>query len=110
MAAHLPPTADSAVHRALNPDWLWGLSEHLTAGVLDALHGANWQRGGGKGKRPKPVQRPGLEPDSEAQTFGKGSALPLDEMAAWLGWDRVTSDPAPALPKRDARGRFVAHA
>lgn len=27
----------------------------MSALALDALHGANWQRGGGKGARPKPV-------------------------------------------------------
>jgi hypothetical protein len=34
------------------------VSEHLLASVLDALNGANWQRGGGKGSKPKPTQRP----------------------------------------------------
>jgi hypothetical protein len=37
----------------------WGPTEHLLASTLEALRGANWQRGGGKGSKPKPVQRPG---------------------------------------------------
>jgi hypothetical protein len=36
----------------------WGVQEHLLATVADLLAGANWQRGGGKGQRPKPVPRP----------------------------------------------------
>lgn len=36
----------------------WGITEHLLASAVDALHGANWQRGGGKGSRPKPINRP----------------------------------------------------
>lgn len=86
MAAHLPP--ESATMRALSPPQSWGIPEYLLAAAVDALHAANWQRGGGKGKRPKPIPRPGLEPEADTQTLGgKGSALPLDEMAAWLGWE-----------------------
>lgn len=36
----------------------WGIAEHLTATVVDVLAAANWQRGGGKGKRPEPLKRP----------------------------------------------------
>lgn len=36
----------------------WGVSEHLLATAVDALLGANWQRSGGKGAKPKPVRRP----------------------------------------------------
>lgn len=37
----------------------WGPTEHLLATTVDTLRGANWQRSGGKGKRPKPIERPG---------------------------------------------------
>lgn len=36
----------------------WGVTDYLLANAVDALQGANWQRGGGKGSRPKPVHRP----------------------------------------------------
>lgn len=36
----------------------WGVPEHLMASVVDLLQGANWQRGGGKSTRPKPIPRP----------------------------------------------------
>lgn len=79
-----PPT--SAVYRAVaGEEWRWGLQEQLLAAAVDALNGANWQRGQGKEQdRPKPIPRPGVEPD--AKQFGKG-ALPIDEMADWLGWE-----------------------
>lgn len=35
------------------------MTDHLLAAVVDLLAGANWQRGGGKGRKPKPVKRPG---------------------------------------------------
>lgn len=40
----------------------WGTAEHLLAAIYDALKGANWQRGGGKGTKPKPLPRPGDAP------------------------------------------------
>lgn len=76
---------DSALYRAMNPDeHAWDLPTLLLAEAVDALHVANWQRGSGKRKDyPKPIPRPGIEPD--AVTYGKG-AIPLDDMADWLGW------------------------
>lgn len=37
---------------------LWKHNEELLAAIVDILAVANWQRGGGKGQRPKPVKRP----------------------------------------------------
>lgn len=39
----------------------WDTIEHLLAAVVDLLAAANWQRGGGKGQKPKPVPRPQAE-------------------------------------------------
>ncbi len=36
----------------------WTVEAYLLAETVDALHNANWQRGGGRGSRPKPVERP----------------------------------------------------
>lgn len=64
----------------------WALDALLLAEVADALRVANWQRGGGKrSDYPKPIPRPGVEPEST--TYGKG-AIPIDEMEAWLAGDR----------------------
>lgn len=93
------------------PDHMWGLQEHLLAAAVDALNGANWQRGGGKERdRPKPVQRPGIK---QPETTGKG-AVSMEEMADFLGWSKELSDPEPVTPvdkvnkpprKRDTRRR-----
>ena len=57
--------AHCALHRSERGlEAAWGLSEHLLASIVDALNAANWQRGGDpKAKRPKPVERPGIEPE-----------------------------------------------
>lgn len=75
----------SALHRAMNPDeWEWGVAELLLAEIADSGHVAAWQRGGGTKKDyPKPIPRPGVQPDSTV--IGKG-AIPLDQMDEFLGW------------------------
>ena len=53
----------SAIARCeLGESAFWTVDTHLLAGVLDALNGANFQRGGGRGKRPSPVPRPMRQP------------------------------------------------
>ena len=75
---------------------VWTVDTHLLAGVLDALNGANFQRGGGRGKRPSPVPRPGekstAEPvrDDGSTLFGGTDGFEMDsvsieEMNEWLG-------------------------
>jgi hypothetical protein len=55
----LPPSVDSAYFRARKPNSWWKMPEHdLLAGILFAGEGANWQRGGCKGDKPKPVKFP----------------------------------------------------
>lgn len=57
MIRQLPAT--SPLGLALHGDVArWSTSDHLLAGIVDLLAGANWQRGGGKGKKPTPLQRP----------------------------------------------------
>lgn len=75
----------SALFRALYPEeHEWNLTSLLLAEVVDAVRVANWQRGSGKrADYPKPIPRPGVTPEST--TYGKG-AVPIDEMAEWLGW------------------------
>ncbi len=75
---------DSALFRAMHPeDAVWGLKEQLLAVIADALHGANWQRSGGTGARPKPI-RP--SDDQPKKQYG-AKPLPMDEMARRLGWE-----------------------
>lgn len=63
----------------------WGLTELLLAEAVDALRIANWQRGSGKrSEYPKPLPRPGVEPES--LTYGS-KPVPIDELDEWLGWN-----------------------
>lgn len=81
---YLPPT--SALHRSMyGAQAEWGVTEHLLASAVDALRGANWQRSGGKGKRPEPIPRPGDE-DKRKKRYGTAS-IPLEEAKAFF--DRV---------------------
>ena len=57
--AHLPPVADCAFYRAQYPSsWWWTSEMDFLAALLVTGQWANWQRGGGKGDKPKPVKRP----------------------------------------------------
>lgn len=80
----LPRT--SAMARSVDPEaTLWGQAEQILAGIYDALNVANWQRGEAKRHTfPKPLPRPGVEPES--QSFGAGDGIAMDEMARRLGW------------------------
>ncbi len=62
-------------------DSLWGLQEHLLAVIADTERAANYQRGGGKGTRPKPLPRPGVGPKKDR--LGGGSYTE-DEVRAFL--------------------------
>lgn len=91
LICHLPE--ESATMRALSPDWRWNLEALLLAALIDETRAGWWlyERVTTKSKRklPKPIPRPGVEPveDADSTTYGKGSAMPLDEMAEWLGWN-----------------------
>lgn len=51
----------------------WGPTENLLASTVDALRGANWQRAGGKGRRPTLVHRPGRNPGKRRIGTGRYS-------------------------------------
>lgn len=63
---------------------LWGITDHLLATVADALIAGNWQRGGGKGRKPDPIPRPGAE--ESGQTLGS-EPVPIAEFNDW--WNGV---------------------
>ncbi|GEM_PF-2549822 len=71
----LPPSGDSAWYRARKPQTWWVTPEmQLMAGLLFAVEGGNWQRGGGQGPQPKPVKFP-----EEMKLGGIDSAKDLAE-------------------------------
>src|SRR5699024_8142258 len=87
----------SAIARhELGESAFWTVDTHLLAGVLEALNGANFQRGGGKGNRLEPVPRPREnatpEPtrDDGSTLFGgtdrfEMDSVSIEEMNEWLG-------------------------
>lgn len=53
------PSGESAYYRSRKPNSWWVTPElQMLAGVLYAVEGANWQRGGCQGSGPKPVKFP----------------------------------------------------
>lgn len=71
----LPPNAESAVFRSSYPKSYWWTADHdFLSAILNALQWSNWQRGGGKGDKPKPVKRPKEDP--------KQGPKSLDELEA----------------------------
>lgn len=73
----------SELYKSLNPedDTSWGVTDYLLAVIADNTAFRLYQAAGGKGKKPKPVPRPG---DSKKY---RGDALQVDDMAEWLGAD-----------------------
>lgn len=64
----------------------------LLADVFDALAAGNWQRGGGRGQRPKPWPRWWTRPSGE--TKGKGVAVSKDHFhALWAEVREAASSP-----------------
>ena len=58
----------------MGSDAAWTTGEHLTAVAADVLIGANWQRAGGKGKKPTPLPRPSKK-KGKAKTLAAMSPL-----------------------------------
>lgn len=94
MAAYLP--RESATMLAVLPrseQETWGDNgSYLLALIADYLAEGNWQRGGGRGPRPKPVPRPD-DPDSGAEEI---TADDLRDFAAWYA-DQPGGRPTRAL-------------
>lgn len=58
----------------------WTMPVQLLARISDLIASGNWQRGGGKGAKPRPIPRP-----EQKRRVGAGS-MSLDEMDAFLGY------------------------
>ncbi len=58
----------------------WDVVAYLLALLVDSTAMGNWQRGGGKGSKPKPVPRPGA--DSGAKRFGS-DPIPAKDFNDW---------------------------
>ena len=76
---------DSAlVRNAQKKDWEWNLTNQLLAHIADQQAMSAW---GGKGQKPKPIPRPGVD-DKKTETAGiQAEGLTKQEMDEWLGDD-----------------------
>lgn len=66
----------------------WGLSEQLLAQIVDNQNIQIWfkTKDGEKGRnRPKPIQRPGVDPDQDVKRIGGKTKKKAADMAALLG-------------------------
>jgi len=75
---HLPPTSASAFYRKTHPQsWWWTPELDFLGAVLTATQWGNWQRGGGKGDKPKPTSAKDLQArkaklKSKMERMGRG--------------------------------------
>lgn len=79
---------ESALHRAANPEWRWGLVEFLSAEAVDTLRLLLWAKTKDAEKganRPRPLPRPGV---AVPQGERVGEAMDVDELDAFLARER----------------------
>lgn len=79
---------ESALHRAANPEWRWGLAEFLSAEAVDTLRLLLWAKTKDAEKganRPHPLPRPGV---AVPQGERVGEAMDVDELDAFLARER----------------------
>jgi hypothetical protein len=55
-----PEPGSAFARKVLGEDHHWNLGNQLLAAIADRIGQGNWQRGGGKGQRPRPIKRPGV--------------------------------------------------
>lgn len=71
------PTEGRLVRKMHGEAFAWDAATHLLATLVDLGAGANWQRGGGHGPRPQPIQRPGQAAERDERRLG--TPIPIDE-------------------------------
>lgn len=73
------------------PAAYWGLTDELLAIVANILAIANWQRGGGKGRKPEPIEKPeSYSLDEEAaEESDTGVPTKNDEVLTQEEFDRI---------------------
>lgn len=102
----------SAIARAVEPEQsAWGLTEQLLALVADYSATLMWLQTADaeKGRnRPRPIPRPGVEPDVDVQKFGS-DPVTLDALDDFLGWAKATVEGTKKSqrPRDPVTGRFI---
>lgn len=89
LLGQLPPEA--ALWRSVDSPRQWGWSDHLLAAAVLGIQSGNWQRGGGKGRKPKAI-----DPWPQGSGTGRtvGTARPIEEVRDLLDrWAAGALDP-----------------
>lgn len=87
LAVNLSPSA--SVWREIEPDVIWGLPEALLALLVDEIRAYRYEFGKvnrfrGMGRPPEPIERPGVKPQTEVDTIGKGEGFDtIEDFEAW---------------------------
>jgi hypothetical protein len=58
----------------------WDMNALLLRQILHTLQGANWQRGGGKGQKPKPIDLPDSKKQARSRSTGAETAQRLKNL------------------------------
>lgn len=85
LAVQLPQ--GSRTYRAIDPSTAWGPTEHLLALVCDNLACMRYEQAGGRGPKPKPVERP--RAPKKRNTEGTVHGKTAEQVAALLAAPRV---------------------
>lgn len=85
LAVQLPQ--GSRTYRAIDPSTAWGPTEHLLALACDNLAFLRYEQAGGRGPKPKPVERP--RAPKKWNTEGTVHGKTAEQVAALLAAPRV---------------------
>ncbi len=92
----------------------WDLNALLLRRIESHLAGANWQRGGGKRKRPEPIKLPAVtesKPGGSAKPSGAETAQRLRNLGLVPVGDVTNPPPQPDGPEPSAKElEDIAHA
>lgn len=98
------PRDSAFAHEVLGDQADWQVDTHLLAHVAFLLAGANWQRGGGKGTRPKPIKpkaaKPKPAPPGGSKTSGQQCSDVVRRLANLGLIPGQQPQPAPLTPQQ----------
>lgn len=76
------PKSSAYVRSKLGHDAAWTLEADLMAGLIDTVRDLHWALGGGKGQRPKPIERPSTR--GSQKKYGAGESWTPESIDEWL--------------------------